>query len=90
MLFFLSLSVLSLEGVKYGDFQMTVTGIFVSCLFLFVTRSEPCETLSAQRPFKSIFNLYMFFSLLGQFATHMGSMYVGMRMAQSYTTLQVI
>merc|ERR1712217_305290 len=33
-------------------------------------------------------NAYMFFSLLGQFATHMGSMYVGMRMAQSYTTLQ--
>merc|ERR1719420_2523357 len=61
-----SLSVLYLDGIKFGDTQMTLTGIGIAALFLFVTRSEPRDRLSKQQPRNSIFTWYMFFSMTGQ------------------------
>merc|ERR1712176_571298 len=66
-----SLSVLYLDGIKFGDTQMTLTGIGIASLFLFVTRSEPRKTLSKQQPRDSIFTWYMLFSMSGQVIVHM-------------------
>lgn len=66
-----SLSVLYLDGVKYGDTQMTAMGVLGSISFMSVSRSKPLNKLSAVRPLSSIFHLASFTSLLGQFAIHL-------------------
>lgn len=65
-----SLSVLYLDGIKFGDSQMIISGIAVAMAFLFVSRSQPLEKLSKEKPQNSIFNFYFMFSLLGQFFIH--------------------
>jgi cation-transporting ATPase 13A1 len=69
-----SLSVLYLDGVKYGDTQMTAMGILGSVSFMSVSRSKPLDKLSEVRPLTSIFHPAKFFSLLGQFVIHLGVM----------------
>jgi manganese-transporting P-type ATPase len=69
-----SLSVLHLDGVKYGDYQMTALGILMSVSFVTVSRSKPLDKLSGVRPFTSIFHPALFASILGQFALHLGCM----------------
>ncbi|GKY99737.1 hypothetical protein MPSEU_000927700 [Mayamaea pseudoterrestris] len=69
-----SLSVLYLDGVKYGDTQMTAMGILGSVSFMSVSRSKPLDKLSSVRPLTSIFHPAKFLSLLGQFAIHLGVM----------------
>lgn len=49
------LSSLYLFGVKQGDLQMTALGLAVAALFFFVSRAEPLEKLSAERPPPRIF-----------------------------------
>jgi len=66
-----SLSVLYLEGVKFGDRQMTITGMMIAALFFFVTQSEPQFYLSEQQPHKSVFSKYIILSLIGQSVTHL-------------------
>ena len=65
-----SMSVLSVEGVKLGDTQMTVAGVLIAGCFLFVTRARPLEKLAPQRPQPKVFSAYMFVSIVGQFALH--------------------
>jgi len=69
-----SLSVLHLAGIRYGDSQMTITGMLLSACFLFLTRAQPVHELSAQRPQTNIFNWYLMTSVLGQFALHVGTL----------------
>merc|ERR1712238_438363 len=59
-----SLSVLYLDGVKYGDTQMTAMGMLMSVAFMSVSRSKPLQKLSPVKPLNSIFHP-MFISLLG-------------------------
>ena len=66
-----SLSVLYLDGVKYGDTQMTAMGVLGSVSFMSVSRSKPLDKLSKVQPLNSIFHLASFTSLLGQFAIHL-------------------
>jgi manganese-transporting P-type ATPase len=66
-----SLSVLYLDGVKYGDTQMTAMGLLGSVSFMSVSRSKPLDKLSKVQPLNSIFHLASFTSLLGQFAIHL-------------------
>eukprot|EP00494_Astrolonche_serrata_P026347 UN26609 len=82
-----SLSVLYIDGVKFGDTQMTISGMGIAGLFLFVTQSEPTRVLTPKRPFKSIFNLYTFFSLLGQFILHMTVMYLAVSWSKPHTPI---
>lgn len=79
-----SLSVLHLDGVKYGDYQMTALGILMSVSFVTVSRSKPLEKLSSVRPFGSIFHPALFLSILGQFALHLISMMVAVRESKKY------
>ncbi|KAH8168686.1 e1-E2 ATPase domain-containing protein [Sarocladium implicatum] len=65
-----SLSVLYLEGIKFGDGQYTISGLLMSVCFLSISRARVVEGLSKERPQPNIFNLYIIGSILGQFAIH--------------------
>jgi cation-transporting ATPase 13A1 len=65
-----SLSVLYLEGIKFGDGQYTISGILMSVCFLSISRARTVEGLSKERPQPNIFNFYIIGSILGQFAVH--------------------
>ncbi|KAH0456227.1 hypothetical protein IEQ34_014134 [Dendrobium chrysotoxum] len=65
------LSVMYLDGVKLGDMQATISGIFTAAFFLFISHARPLQTLSSSRPHPNIFCAYVFLSLLGQFAMHL-------------------
>merc|ERR1711879_474186 len=80
-----SLSVLYLDGIKFGDTQMTMTGIGIAALFLFATRSEPRLTLSKQQPNTSVFTWYMFWSMTGQILVHMVVMILAVIYSKPHT-----
>lgn len=65
-----SLSVLYLDGIKFGDGQVTISGMMMSVCFLSISRARPVEKLSRERPQHNIFNPYIIGSVLGQFAIH--------------------
>jgi cation-transporting ATPase 13A1 len=65
-----SLSVLYLEGIKFGDGQITISGMLMSVCFLSISRARTVEGLSKERPQPNIFNVYIIGSILGQFAVH--------------------
>lgn len=69
-----SLSVQYLDGIKFGDYQVTVTGMLMSVCFLCISRAKPVEKLSKERPLGNIFNLYVLLSVLIQFALHIISL----------------
>lgn len=79
-----SLSVLHLDGVKYGDRQMTCLGILMSVSFVTISRSKPLDQLSSVRPLGSVFHPALFLSLIGQFAMHILTMYLLVREAKTY------
>merc|ERR1711871_225131 len=65
------LSFLSLSGVKQGDQQMTVFGLFIAACFLWISRAQPLEKLSPQRPRAKVFCIPVMLSLMLQFAVHL-------------------
>lgn len=65
------LSVMYLDGVKLGDIQATISGVFTAAFFLFISHARPLPTLSATRPHPNVFCSYVFLSLMGQFAIHL-------------------
>ena len=79
-----SLSVLYLDGIKLGDMQATLAGVLTAGMFFFISNGQPLETISKERPHPRIFSMYMFTSLMGQFAIHMGFL---MHMQQTAHTI---
>lgn len=79
-----SLSVLYLDGVKYGDTQMTAMGLLGSISFMSVSRSKPLDKLSKVQPLSSIFHPASFSSLLGQFAIHLCTMVFAVQSAKKH------
>ncbi|XP_057826971.1 probable manganese-transporting ATPase PDR2 [Cryptomeria japonica] len=78
------LSVMYLDGVKLGDMQATISGIFTAAFFLFISHARPLDKLSAQRPHPNIFCSYVFLSLLGQFAIHLTFLISTVKEAEKY------
>lgn len=75
-----SLSVLYLEGIKFGDGQYTISGMLMSVCFLSISRARSVEGLSKERPQPNIFNLYIVGSILGQFAVHVATLIYAARL----------
>ncbi|KAG5635407.1 hypothetical protein H0H81_011385 [Sphagnurus paluster] len=81
-----SLSVQYLDGIKFGDYQVTVTGMLMSVCFLCISRAKAVEKLSRERPLGNIFNLYVLLSVLLQFALHIVSLVYITNLSHSYET----
>ncbi|EMC96368.1 hypothetical protein BAUCODRAFT_33696 [Baudoinia panamericana UAMH 10762] len=69
-----SLSVLYLDGIKFGDGQVTISGMLMSVCFLSISRAKSVEELSKERPQNNIWNWYIIPSVLGQFAVHIATL----------------
>ncbi|KAF5751762.1 putative cation-transporting ATPase [Tripterygium wilfordii] len=78
------LSVMYLDGVKLGDVQATINGIFTAAFFLFISHARPLPTLSAERPHPNIFCAFVLLSLLGQFAIHLFFLASSVKEAEKY------
>lgn len=65
-----SMSTLWLDGVKNGDFQMTMLGMAMGVLFLLISLSKPLDNLSKLKPSKSIFAPSIVLSVVLQFVFH--------------------
>ncbi|KAG8085502.1 hypothetical protein GUJ93_ZPchr0010g8491 [Zizania palustris] len=78
------LSVMYLDGVKLGDVQATISGVFTAAFFLFISHARPLPTLSAERPHPNIFCAYVFLSILGQFAMHILFLITAVNEASKY------
>ncbi|KAG9309968.1 hypothetical protein JVU11DRAFT_10001 [Chiua virens] len=85
-----SLSVQYLDGIKFGDYQVTVSGMLMSVCFLCISRAQPVEKLSRERPLGNIFNLYVLLSVLIQFALHIISLVYITNLAHFYEPSGVI
>ncbi|KAL5203124.1 hypothetical protein ABZP36_014076 [Zizania latifolia] len=78
------LSVMYLDGVKLGDVQATISGVFTAAFFLFISHARPLQALSAERPHPNIFCAYVFLSILGQFAMHLFFLITAVNEASKY------
>ncbi|KAF5445794.1 hypothetical protein F2P56_034817 [Juglans regia] len=78
------LSVMYLDGVKLGDVQATISGVFTAAFFLFISHARPLPTLSATRPHPNVFCSYVFLSLMGQFAMHLFFLIFSVKEAEKY------
>ncbi|KAJ7621138.1 hypothetical protein FB45DRAFT_798857 [Roridomyces roridus] len=79
-----SLSVQYLDGIKFGDYQYTITGVMMSVCFLCISRAKPVEKLSRERPLGNIFNLYVFLSIVLQFALHIVTLVYMTNLSHAY------
>ncbi|KAI3415052.1 Cation-transporting ATPase [Psidium guajava] len=78
------LSVMYLDGVKLGDVQATISGVFTAAFFLFISHARPLPNLSAERPHPNVFCSYVLLSLLGQFAIHLFFLISTVKEAEKY------
>lgn len=69
-----SLSILDIVGIKYGDVQMTISGVLIAFAFMFLTKSKSLEHISKKRPIEGIFNKYVVLSVIFQTIIHIGSL----------------
>lgn len=69
-----SMSVLHADGVKLGQSQMIISGVIISVCFLTMSRCQPTDRISSQRPVTRVFHPYMMCSIFGQFGLHLYSL----------------
>jgi cation-transporting ATPase 13A1 len=69
-----SLSVMYNDGIKFSDYQLTLTGMCLTASHLSVSYAQPLKQISAARPLTSMFSPALFTSTMGQFAIHLGTM----------------
>lgn len=71
-----SLSVLDCMGVRYGDIQLTASGLLIGFAFMFLTQSQPLREISEKRPLTNIVNPYIIISVILQVSIHIASFFV--------------
>ena len=81
------MSVQFLDGVKFGDTQMTVGGLITAGMFLALSRAAPSQTLAPSKPRCTIFTVYFFSSVFLQFAVHLAALWYTLDVAKAYTTV---
>ncbi|KAG5859471.1 haloacid dehalogenase-like ATPase [Encephalitozoon hellem] len=74
-----SLSVLDCMGVRYGDIQLTASGLLIGFAFMFLTQSQPLKEISKKRPLTNIINPYIVSSVVFQVAVHIASFLIMIR-----------
>jgi len=74
----------TMDGIKFGDTQMTVVGLFVAVLFLLISKSRPIAVLSEERPHRKLFSLPMLATISGQFAIHFWSLLQAVALSQPF------
>lgn len=79
-----SLSALYLEGVKFSDYQLTISGVLMTSCHLALSYTSPLTKISSARPLNSMFHPSLFISLLGQFVIHLACMIYSVSLAKSY------
>lgn len=79
-----SLSVQYLDGIKFGDYQVTITGMLMSICFLCISRAKAVDKLARERPLGNIFNFYVLLSVLLQFALHIVALVYITNLSHSY------
>ncbi|OIR59193.1 MAG: P-type ATPase [Amphiamblys sp. WSBS2006] len=65
-----SMSVLNLDGIRYGDRQSTMAGVLLSASSFFLTRSKSRRKLSRKRPLERIVSPLFILSPILQSAVH--------------------
>ena len=78
------MSVQFLDGVKFGDTQMTIGGLITAGMFLALSRAAPSQRLAPSKPRSTIFTAYFFASVICQFATHLFSLWYTLEVAKAY------
>eukprot|EP01053_Blabericola_migrator_P007105 Blabericola_migrator_1__7104@NODE_35_length_17941_cov_94_946347_g31_i0_p1_GENE_NODE_35_length_17941_cov_94_946347_g31_i0NODE_35_length_17941_cov_94_946347_g31_i0_p1_ORF_typecomplete_len1374_score220_71Hydrolase/PF00702_26/5_3e36E1E2_ATPase/PF00122_20/1_5e30Cation_ATPase/PF13246_6/2_6e07Cation_ATPase/PF13246_6/7_8e03Hydrolase_3/PF08282_12/0_00035P5ATPase/PF12409_8/0_14_NODE_35_length_17941_cov_94_946347_g31_i017255846 len=68
-----ALSVLTINGVKFGDLQSTVEGIFISVLFIATSNAKSTKDITPDRVVDSMFNPYFYWSIILQALTHIST-----------------
>lgn len=66
-----SLSVLYLDGIKYGDRQMMARGMLMMVVMISLSNAKPLKSLSPVRPLPSILHPALVLSMAGQFIVHL-------------------
>lgn len=80
----LTLSTLSIEGVKQGDSQMTSMGLVVAGLFFMISLARPLSTLSPSRPPTSVLCISALLSISLQFTVHLVFIFLTVSLSQPY------
>mmetsp|Transcript_30121 Transcript_30121/g.72294 ORF Transcript_30121/g.72294 Transcript_30121/m.72294 type:complete len:607 (-) Transcript_30121:45-1865(-) len=78
------LSNLFLHGVKQGDRQLTVTGLAVAALFLFVSRGKPLDSIAPIRPPASVLCRSALASIGMQFGIHFWAIRLASQVSLSF------
>jgi cation-transporting ATPase 13A1 len=81
------MSALYLKGLKQGDIQMTASGLLSAALFFFLSLAQPLQNISEKRPPKSVFNLSILCSIIGQFIIHLISLVIIFQLSSHYQNL---
>lgn len=80
-----SFSSLTMQGVKYGDGQMTVQGMLNAFSFLMLSRASPNPRLSAQHPPSRMFTAVTLLNIVIQSAIHLACLVAAVRVADRFT-----
>ncbi|GMH57838.1 hypothetical protein TrRE_jg1214, partial [Triparma retinervis] len=80
----LTLSKLTIAGVKQGDSQMTFMGVVVAGLFFMTSLARPLKTLSPSRPPISVLSPRSLLSIASQFLVHASFISLGVSASLPY------
>ena len=64
-------SFLALKGIKFSEYQSVYLGFAVSMFFLMLSKAKPLDKVNSNKPPDNIFTWISFFSIFGQFITHL-------------------